>query len=128
MRKLPALREERGSVTVLTVAVMFFAAILALVTVDVLRALESKARAQTAADAAALAAAQEMALSPGNPTAAASDFAGRNGGVLVECRCDPSGSAAVVRVKVPVEPVFLRTNRDVSASARAVVEPLSAPG
>ena len=73
-------RGERGSVTVLTVTVLSFAAILALVFVDLLRALESSVRAQTAADAAALAAAQEIVRPSGaQPSALAADYARRNG-------------------------------------------------
>ncbi len=113
---------ERGSVTVLTVTVLFFAAILALVTVDLLRALESKARAQTAADAAALAAALEMASpSSAKPSTMAADYARRNGGSLLDCRCD-GRTEAVVTVTVPVDLVFVGSDREVSASARAVVE------
>ncbi len=113
---------ERGSVTVVTVTVLFFAAILAVVMVDLLRALESKAIAQTAADAAALAAAQEIAR-PSNekPSSIAADFARRNGGTLIECRCD-GGTEAVVTVTVPVDLVFVGADRRVSARAKAVVE------
>ena len=46
-------RAEEGSVTVLVAAVLFLACALSLVSVDLLRALQAKSQAQTAADAAA---------------------------------------------------------------------------
>src|SRR5690349_20274933 len=81
-------RSERGSVTVLAAAVMLVAGSLALAGMDLLRALDGRARAQAAADAAALAAARELAIPTGiTPTEAAADYAGRNGAVLVSCTC-----------------------------------------
>ena len=116
-------RTERGSVTVLVAAVLFLSGVLALATVDLLRALESKARAQTAADAAALAAAQEIAMgSSGNPADAASDYARFNGAALIECSCPQGGSEAVVSVEVPVHLVFVGPDRTVTGRARAVIE------
>ncbi len=114
---------ERGSVTVFTVVVMSFAGILALVAVDLMRALESKATAQTAADAAALAAAQEMARpSNASPEELARDYADTNGAVVVECRCPLGGTEAVVTVRVPVSLLFLGGGQSVGATAKAVVE------
>jgi secretion/DNA translocation related TadE-like protein len=118
---------DRGSVTVLTVTIVLFAAILALVLVDLLRALASKSVAQTAADAAALAAAQEIARPSGvRPAVMAADFARRNGATLIDCRCDPETAAAVVTVEVPVDVLFIGADREVRAKARAVVEPSGA--
>jgi secretion/DNA translocation related TadE-like protein len=114
---------ERGSVTVLTVTVLSFAAILALVVVDLLRALESRSRAQTAADAAALAAAQEIARPSGaQPSTLAADYARRNGAMLIDCRCDGESTSAIVTVEVPVNVLFVGADRDVRARAKAVVE------
>ena len=116
-------RGDRGSVTVVTVTIILFAVILALVLVDLLRALASKSRAQTAADAAALAAAQEMARPSGMPPAVlAADFARRNGATLVACGCDRETAAAIVTVEVPVDVLFGGSDRHVLARARAVVE------
>jgi len=116
-------RGERGSVTVLTVTVLSFAAILALVFVDLLRAMESTSRAQTAADAAALAAAQEIARPSGaQPSAVAADYARRNGGRLIHCRCNGEVTSAIVIVEVPVDVLFVRSDRRVRARAKAVVE------
>ena len=114
---------ERGSVSVVTAGTLFLAGVLALVAVDLLRTLQAQAAAQTAADAAALAAAQELAIPSGTwtPTEAARSYAERNGGALVECRCDPGTQEAVVEVLVPVRLVFVGPDRTVSSWARAVV-------
>ncbi len=123
MKRDSLFRRERGSVTVLTVTILLFGAILALVFVDLLRALESKARAQTAADAAALAAAQELARPTGaKPSEMAAHYARRNGATLIECRCDADTSSAVVAVEVPVDVLFLSAARDARGRAKAVVE------
>lgn len=106
------------------------AAILALVCVlaaggaDVARVLVAASRAQTAADAAALAAAQGLALPTEVPAAdAASEYAARNGAVLRSCTCWAGSFDARVLVEVPVGPLLLfRDDAVVSAEARAVVE------
>ena len=90
--------DEAGSMSVLSAGVLLLACVLALVAVDLLRALQAKARAQTAADASALAAAQEIAVPTGRrPQDVASEYAGRNGATLLSCRCDPGSTEAVVR-------------------------------
>ena len=58
---------ERGSVTIVASGVMVVMAVLALACADVARTLTAASVAQTAADAAALAAAQELALPGGSP-------------------------------------------------------------
>src|SRR4051794_25948459 len=90
---------------------------------DLARALVAVGRADTAADAAALAAAQELAAPTGlAPSSVAADYADRNGATLVECSCDPGGTEATVAVEVPVGPVLLVPgSRSVTARARAVV-------
>jgi secretion/DNA translocation related TadE-like protein len=114
---------ERGSTTVLVAAIMLLAGILALVTVDLLRVLQAKSRVQTAADAAALAAAQELAIPSGHPPQGfAADYAERNGATLISCRCDPGTAEAVVEVQMPVTLVFFARDRTVTALARAVVD------
>jgi secretion/DNA translocation related TadE-like protein len=114
---------ERGSVTILVAAVLLLTGVLALASVDLLRALDAKAQAQTAADAAALAAAQEMAVSgSGAPVDLAAEYAERNGARLLACDCPAGGSEAVVRVEVPVRLVFLGPDRTITGKARAVIE------
>jgi secretion/DNA translocation related TadE-like protein len=121
-------RGEAGSVTVLAAAVLFLGAALCLIGVDILRALQARARAQTAADAAALAAAQEIAIPSGVlPMDLARDYAARNGGILVECRCEPGTSEAVVAVEVPITLVFVGPSRTTTARARAVIEGSAQP-
>jgi secretion/DNA translocation related TadE-like protein len=114
---------ERGSVTVLTTGIMVVAAVLSLASVDLLRALQGVARAQTGADAAALAAAQEIALPTGpTPSEVAADYSIRNGGTLVACTCEAGTAEAVVEVQIVVPFVLLGPDRVVHASARAVIE------
>jgi secretion/DNA translocation related TadE-like protein len=114
---------QAGSVSILAAGTLFLAGILSLVTVDILRALQAKGRAQTAADAAALAAAQELAIPSGvSPEEVAADYAGRNGATLVTCTCAPGSSEAVVEVEVQVVLVFVGGDRTVHARARAVIE------
>ena len=81
-------------------------------------------RAQTAADAAALAAAQELALSSGtDPADVAASYAERNGAVLSDCICAAGTSDATVTVSIVVDGFLLVTGtRTVTARARAVVE------
>ena len=70
------LRRDDGWVSVLAAGVLFVAGVLALISVDVMRTLQARAAAQTAADAAALAAAQEIALPSGlTPSDVAAEYA-----------------------------------------------------
>jgi secretion/DNA translocation related TadE-like protein len=118
-----AFRSEVGSVTIVVAGTLFLAGVLALVTLDLLRTLQAQASAQSAADAAALAAAQELAIPSGtwSPTEAARFYAELNGGTLLDCRCDPGGSEALVQVQIAVRLVFVGHDRQVVARARAVV-------
>jgi Flp pilus assembly protein TadG len=96
---------------------------LCLVAVDLFRVLDVKARAQTAADAAALAAARELAIpSPESTQEAAAQYATLNGATLQSCVCQRGSLEAVVAVEVPVRLVFLSSTRPVVGRARAVVE------
>ena len=122
---------ERGSVSIVVVALMAMALVLAMGAADLARVLTGAARAQTAADAAALAAAQELASASNagvDPTDIAAVYAERNGAVLTSCSCDAGGSEAVVAVTVQVGALMLAPDdRVVTARARAVVE-LAAAG
>ena len=74
----------------------------------------SKAAAQTAADAAALAAVAESApYGEGEPSRVAETFAASNGAHLVSCWCEPGDTAMQVEVVVD----------NVVARARAVFDP-----
>jgi len=116
---------ERGSVTVLSAAVMAALVVLAMGASDVARVLHAASRAQTAADAAALAAAQALAIDePGpEPAELAAEYAARNDAALETCACDRGTFEATVTVRLPVGGLFLVAgDRTVRAEARAQVD------
>jgi secretion/DNA translocation related TadE-like protein len=117
---------ERGSVSIVVVALMAVALVLAMGVADLARVLTGAARAQTAADAAALAAAQELASASGagvEPADLAAAYAERNGALLTACSCEAGGTEAVVTVTVQVGSLVLAPDdRVVTARARAVVD------
>ncbi|MGH2756487.1 MAG: hypothetical protein ACRDI3_01720 [Actinomycetota bacterium] len=79
-----------------------------------LRTTELDARAQAAADAAALAAiAESLPGGGGQPRVEAVRYAAANGGRVIECLCNPGATAAQVRVAVG----------NMQATARAVFDP-----
>jgi Flp pilus assembly protein TadG len=91
--------------------------------------LHAASRAQTAADAAALAAAQALAIDEEGPepAALAGEYAERNGAVLERCTCERGTFDATVSVRLPVGDLFLVAgDRTVQARARAQVD-LPAP-
>jgi zinc D-Ala-D-Ala carboxypeptidase len=98
-----------GVCTLLCVVLAFFS-------MDLAAAASDRARAQTAADAAALAAVAESApYGSSDPRSVAMEFARLNDADLVRCLCEPGATA--VQVTVSVE--------DVIAHARAVFDPES---
>ena len=115
---------ERGSVTVVTAAIAGVMVTLTLFTADLGAVLVARERARAAADAAALAAAQELALpSSGTPAQQASDYAQRNGGTLMTCDCAAGSLEATVQVRVAIAHLFLVPGgRTMEATARAVVD------
>lgn len=124
IRRRPRPRDDEGSVTIVVAAVVAALVVLSLGAADLARVLTAAARAQTAADAAALAAAQELAL-PGelDPADVAREYAARNAADLVECTCAVETLEAVVTVRAAVGPLLLFTDdRAVEATARAVVD------
>jgi secretion/DNA translocation related TadE-like protein len=113
---------QRGSASIVVVAAMAMAGIVAAFSADLSGVMVSRVRAQTAADAAALGAAQELLVPSGSsPEQIAHDLAHRNGGRLVACDCAPGSTEAVVTVEVQVELPLLVQTRTVRASARAVL-------
>lgn len=115
---------ESGSVSVVVAAILLTTMILALGAADLARVLVAASRAQTAADAGALAAAQSLAF-PGEvePSAAAADLVTRNGGVMRSCGCELGTFEARIEVEMPVGRLFLAPDDlVVAARARAVVE------
>jgi secretion/DNA translocation related TadE-like protein len=115
---------EDGSASVVVAAIVAGVLMLALCAADLAGVLVAASRAQTAADAAALAAAQDLAIPADRPPEElAADYADRNGGELRSCRCDPGTFEATVVVRVAVGHLFLfGDDRVVDATARAVVD------
>jgi D-alanyl-D-alanine carboxypeptidase/Putative Flp pilus-assembly TadE/G-like len=111
-------------------AALAFAAIFSLFAADASRASAARGRAQAAADAAALAAAQELVLPSGRLIAdVAQEYASRHGADVVACRCAPGSDDVVVTVELEVTVPFLAQTREIRASARArVTAPPGAEG
>jgi secretion/DNA translocation related TadE-like protein len=109
---------------VVTAAVVGIMVVLTLGVADLGAALVAREHAHEAADAAALAAAQELALpSSGSPQDQAAAFAQHNGATLVACTCVPGSLEAVVEVEVDVGHLFLLPgSHAVRSRARAVVD------
>jgi secretion/DNA translocation related TadE-like protein len=119
----PFARQD-GSASIVVAAIASALVVLALGAADVARVLVAAADAQTAADAAALAVAQELAM-PGelDPADVANEYAARNGATVVDCECERETFEAVVTVRAPVGPLLLfADDRAVEATARGVVD------
>lgn len=94
---------DDGVVSVLMLSLLALAALLCLAVADAANVLLARARAQTAADAAALAAAAvqwRVSGSSGDPTVAAQSIAEANGARLESCSCALRGETAVVTVSI----------------------------
>ena len=121
-------QSERGSISLLVAGVVTALVVLSMGAADVARVLQAASTAQTAADAAALAAAQALAIDEEGPTPGdlASEYAVRNGAALEACECEPGTFVATVSVLVPVGDLFLvGGDRTVRARARAEVDLLA---
>lgn len=114
---------ERGSVTIGIVAVIVVVLVCTMGVADVGRVLVERSRAEMAADAAALAAAQDLALDAGDPGADAAAFAGHNGAELVRCECASGSLDAMVTVRRSFSGLLLLPGtHSLQAEARAVVD------
>ena len=113
---------ERGAASVLAVAIVVVGIALAMGAARLGGALVGRARAETAADAAALAAADALALGQGANRAEsdARATAARNDARLVSCACAGTRADVVVEVDVPGLRVLGAVAR---ARARAEVTP-----
>jgi hypothetical protein len=121
---------ERGSITLVAAAVIALAFVVTLGAADLGRVLIARSHARTAADAAALAVVQELALPTGRlPADVAADYAARNGASLTACTCEPATFEAIVQVAVEVEGLLLLPGmRTAAARWRAIVSmPSPAP-
>ena len=89
-------RSERGSVSLLVAGVVAALLVLSMGAADVARVLHAASKAQTAADAAALAAAQALAIEEEGPTPRdlASEYAARSGICASQPPRNASSSAA----------------------------------
>lgn len=116
-------RAEHGSITVVAAAVMALVAVLTMGVADVGKALVARERAQSAADAAALAAAQELVMPTGRaPAEVAAEYAARNGATLASCTCAMGSSEAVVETHVTLGLLLLVPGaHEAVAVARATV-------
>ena len=116
------MRGERGSVTVVAAAMMAIVAVLTLACADLAHVLVARANAQSAADAAALAAVQELALPSGSSACAlAAEYASRNAASLETCDPGAASAEVFVEVAVAVGPTLLfGDGRTAHAQARAV--------
>ena len=109
--------------TLIVAASLAFAAVIGAFGADATRAIAARGRAQAAADAAALAAVQELVISSGRPPQeVAAEYAELGGARLQSCRCDPAADEVLVSVTLDVHLPLLGQVRTVEASARAVVE------
>lgn len=118
-------RDERGSVSIVVVAILTALFVLAMGVADVARVFLAASRAQTAADASALAAAHALAIVEDGPTPAelAAEYAARNGAALETCACELGAFEATVTVRLQVVDLYLVAgDRSVVATARAQVD------
>jgi secretion/DNA translocation related TadE-like protein len=119
------MRGERGSASLVVAASFAFGAVLAAFSADLSRVVVGRARAQSAADAAALAAAQELVRPSGrSPSQVAALYAQREGASLISCDCGTDSMQSVVTVEHRVSLPLLGQVRTVRATARAVVAAL----
>jgi secretion/DNA translocation related TadE-like protein len=119
-----AVRSERGNAAVAFLVGMALVMVMLAGLGDLASFFIARARAQTAADAAALAAAAELIPGIGtDPVSRAEQFASENGARLVGCKCRLGRSDVVVTVAVPVRFALRRTGavNQVRARARAEV-------
>lgn len=116
--------DDRGSVSVVVASGILAALVLVLGIADLGRVLTVRSHARTAADASALAAAQELAVPSGlDPAELAAEYAAANGATLVSCACATGTWEAIVEVEIAVGDLRLVPDSTVvRARARAIVD------
>lgn len=123
----PSALHERGSISLVVAFGLCLLALLALGIADLTRLADARTRTQTAADAAALAALQQMVrpiTGAPSPAEEATRFASANGADLVACACVEGSLEATVEVRRSVPLLWLLDDGMwVSATARATAEP-----
>ena len=118
---------QQGAISILVATGTLLMTLFALAAADLGSLLYARSRAQTAADAAALAAIVRQApiLEQGDdPEAAARDAAERNGAMLVSCDCTVGKTTATVTVELMPRTSFVEgwSGRVVRATARAELD------
>ncbi|HVM11213.1 MAG TPA: Rv3654c family TadE-like protein [Actinomycetota bacterium] len=113
---------ERGSVSPIVAAALGLVGLFLAVVADLTYAAVARSRAQATADAAALAAAQELVRPSGrSPSEVARRYAELGGARLLRCRCPSGGSDVEVEVRLEVDLPAISRSAAATASARAVV-------
>lgn len=119
--------DQRGSISIVVATGTLIFALCGAAAADLGSLLLARARAQTAADAAALAAAAVLApvLSDADPLERAREAAEANGARLMRCVCARGDTIATVDVEVTARTMLVRAwdGRRARASARAEVDP-----
>lgn len=118
------MKDDRGSAVIALMGALALVMILVAGLGDLAIFSAARSKAQTAADAAALAAASEQIPGIGrDPIGQARRFAAANGAELVNCQCRLGDREAVVRVEIPVKFLLIGAiaSGGVEASARARV-------
>ena len=118
------MRGQRGSISVVVAAISLVMLVCTMGIADVGSVLATRAHARAAADAAALAAAQELAFPTGaTPAAQAALLARRNGTELIDCVCPAGSFEAVVTVRATGADLLLVPGGvTLDVRARAVVD------
>lgn len=115
-------RDERGSGTVLVLALVAVVVVLALGVTALVGAVATRAAAQSAADLSALAAAAAVQRGEPDPCTRARQVVERNGSRLVGCSCAADLSCTVETAR------STRTGQVARAAARAGPHSLAVPG
>jgi secretion/DNA translocation related TadE-like protein len=116
--------DQLGSVSVVVAALAFVMLVCTMGIADVGSVLATRAHTRAAADAAALAAAQELAFPSGSePAEQAALLAERNGAELIACTCAVGSFEAVVTVRATGADLLLMPGSiTLDVQARAVVD------
>ena len=125
-------RDQAGLATVVLPMLLWLATLAAIALIDLGAYLVAASRAQTLADAAALAAVSAEATLLGTPGAhgEAQRVVAAGGGVLEHCACRPGSHRARVAVSVEVPGLViprLGAGRVVAEAAAVLVEPVELP-
>ena len=118
------MRNQRGSISVVVAAISLMMLVCTMGIADVGSVLATRAHGRAAADAAALAAAQELAFpTASTPAEQAALLARRNGAELIDCACAAGSFEALVTVRtVSADLLLVPGAVTLDVRARAVVD------